>query len=117
MANDFDTRYHQLRFILGSIINNPYEFRLVISELNSGERSFLKLYNQIKTLDNQAATYIRTLNEMEQDLNYLSRTKYSDVRLLAASTRLKFNINILNAQLTLQRKKNGRITFRYERVD
>ena len=105
LGKDFNTRYHQLRFIMGTTINNPYEYRLIISELTIADRAFQERYQELKDLNVRAATSLKALVEMEDDLNSLSRQKFSNTKMMAASVRLVFNIRILKAQLNFEMKK------------
>ena len=103
-ASQFNTRYHQLKIIMGSIINNPYELRFVIAELNSSENSFFSLYTGIQSLHHQAKKYIEALNDIENDLKFLSKTEFTNTNMIAASIRLLFNVKILKAHLLLERE-------------
>jgi len=104
-AETFDIRYHQLRFIMGTAISNPYEYRLIVAELSTVERNFENSFNEFKNLDAQAEASIKSLNDMENDLNSLTDQKFSSTKMTAASVRLIFEIKTLKAQLNLQRKK------------
>jgi potassium-dependent mechanosensitive channel len=104
-AKDFDSRYHQMKFIMGNIINNPYEFRLIISELNNAEIAFKTRYKELLELDAQATTFIETLQGMEEDLNYLKIKQFSNTKMIAASIRLIFDINILKTQLNHEKQE------------
>jgi potassium-dependent mechanosensitive channel len=104
-TKEYDTKYHQLKFIMNNVINNPYEYRLIITEMTNLARTYTALYDQIKTLDSTATTYISSLREMEKDLSYLTKEKFRTPAVLAASTRLLFDVKILTAHLKLEKNK------------
>jgi potassium-dependent mechanosensitive channel len=100
---EYDTKYHQLKFMMNNVINNPYEYRLIITEMTNLSRTYTALYNQIEALDNTATTYISSLQEMKNDLRYLTNEKFRSPDVLAASNRLLFDIEILKAHLKLEK--------------
>ena len=102
---EYDLKYHELRFIMSSVVDNPYESRLIIHEMNSLSASYKVIYEQLVSLGDSVNTYIRTLNSMEKDLIYLASKKTPSPEIIAAANNIILDIRILRAHLKFEKKE------------
>ena len=102
---EYDIKYHELRFIMTSVVDNPYESRLIIHEMNNLSASYKTIYKQLVSLDDSVLTYIETLNSMEKDLIYLSSKKTPSPEIIASANNIILDIRILRAHLKFEKKE------------